>query len=379
MLSNLVIHIGDPKNGSSSIQNSLAQGLWQCDSRTIQMSNLRNEVALAKSLRRKGDADNRNARFAELAEWARASEADYGVVSSEFFSQIQPEALAEALDEHLPEYAGKVRILAYVRPHAERFVSTYAQRVKTGLFVRDMPLLLSGLSSDLSLNYHRRFSAWKAVFGEKFSLRPFVRDALNNNDVVYDFFNFVLEGAHFSLKDPGVANRSLGLQQIAAMRAFQKTLIRHKVSRNVRAVMGGAIAHCVGEITSAEGEKLTLDRALLEKVDEFFRDDARKTDSTFFNTPWLESSLDKSMTKAISEPKSTRPRDQLSPEQIQEVEYLAVRCATVIDDNPKIWRAANNVLRGYEAEAERIPLNENEKLAQEKAIVLCRETSRLIA
>lgn len=379
MIKNLVVHIGDPKNGSSSIQNALAKGLWKCDSRTIEMSPNRNEVNLAKSLRKTGDIEVRDSRFATLADWARNSDADFGIVSSEFFSQIQPERLREALEKHLPELLSDIRIVAYVRPHAERFVSTYAQRVKTGLYVRDMRPLLTALSTDLALNYHPRFSSWKNVFGDAFTLRPFVRDALQNNDVVADFFHFILEGEPFTLQDPGVANRSLGVQQIAAMRAFQKTLIRQEVSKNVRAVLGGAIGHCVGEISIGKVEKLYLDKSMLGKVEAYFRKDARDTDSAFFDSPWLENAMDRTLAKAVDEVQSTRSRDHHDLKKIAEIENLAVSCATVIGNRPKIWRAANNVLRGYEAEAERITLTDQEKLAQEKAITLCREAARLIA
>ncbi|GGA07139.1 hypothetical protein [Neptunicoccus cionae] len=222
MIKNLVIHIGDPKNGSSSIQDAVARGLWKCEAKTIAQSHFRNEVGLAKSVRRKASIEMREKRFSALSEWALNTEADYGVVSSEFFSQVRPEIFKEVLTEYLPEFVENMRILAYVRPHADRFVSTYAQRVKNGMFVRDMAPLLNTLSTDSALNYHSRFSDWKDSFGERLTVRPFIRDALNDNDVVSDFFHFVLEGTPFALRDPGITNRSLNVSQIAAMRVFRE-------------------------------------------------------------------------------------------------------------------------------------------------------------
>lgn len=379
LINNLVIHIGDPKNGSTSIQKTLAEALWQSGNRSVVLSPNRNEVALGKAMRKNAGPNEKAKRFPELADWARSADADYGVVSSEFLTRAKPREFKEALDQYLPEFSENCRIVAYVRPHADRFVSTYAQRVKMGLFVQDMAPLFDTMGADRFLTYHKRFTRWRSVFGERFVLRPFVREGLRDQDVVSDFLHIVLEGEPFTLQQADNANQSLGVRQIAGMRVFQNTLITEGVPKVLRTIIGGAVGYSVGHVPGAKDEKLALDRSLMEQVDRRFRADARQTDDTFFDSPWLENALDRSLEKARPEPQSTQPLDHLTSGKIKEIEQIAKDCVTRAEGTPKIWRAVNSVLRGYVDPQEAENLNANQRHARDRAVVLCEQAARLIA
>lgn len=258
-------------------------------------------------------------------------------------------------------------------------MSTYAHWVKMGLFVQDMAPLFDTMGAEKSLTYHKRFTRWKSVFGDRFILRPFVREGLRDQDVVSDFMHIVLEGEPFSLHQNNNVNQSLGVRQVAGMRVFQKTLIEQGIPKVLRTTIGGAVGYSVGHVPNRKDEKLELDQSLMEQVDRRFRADAQQTDSTFFNTPWLENALDRSLAKARPEPQSTRPQDHLTPERIKEIEQVAKHCVADAEGTPKVWRGVNSVLRGYVDPQEAENLNAKQRHTRDRAVVLCEQAAHLIA
>ena len=138
MTKSLVLHIGDPKTGSSSIQEVLRHKLWESSQATLNYPDQLNSFPLANALSDPKQADQRAERWGRLAEWLRASQADVAVVSAEQFFRVDPMVLLDTLTDFLPEYVENLRVIAYVRPHAGRLVSAFMQRCKAGLYQGDM-------------------------------------------------------------------------------------------------------------------------------------------------------------------------------------------------------------------------------------------------
>ncbi|MDR6263263.1 hypothetical protein [Roseobacter sp. N2S] len=346
MIEKLVFHIGDPKNGSSSIQSVLAERLWTCESRTLAPPPQKNAVSLANSLKADSTEQLRANLFGEVAQWAAQSDANYGVISSEFFSRMDPSKLQKALKEYLPDHVETARTIVYVRPYAERFVSTYAQRVKAGAFNEGLPQLLQLMKKGKTLKYYPLFSEWRAVFGDNFTLRPFLRSAMKNEDVVADFFHHVLEGAPFTLQKPELANQALYVKELAGMRAFQSVLIKQDIPRNLRAVVGGIIGRAIAQRPDRSGTKLALDRATAQDLADSFAKDAAKIDAAFFDDPLFQPALDAAVENALADPQSTQPKDHFPPDTIKEIRALAQQVSAQIKENPKMWRTTSKMMRG---------------------------------
>ena len=134
MTSDLVIHLGDRKTGSTSIQKTLTDGLWTSGSRSLYYTANGHNGPLAHALATGANADNIQQRFTNLGRRIarHAAKADVAVVSSEGFEDVSPKTLKMALEAYLPEYAGTVRLIAYVRPHGARVLSGYSEQIKRG-------------------------------------------------------------------------------------------------------------------------------------------------------------------------------------------------------------------------------------------------------
>jgi hypothetical protein len=97
MVKSLVLHIGDPKTGSSSIQEVLRAGLFQSPEVKVDSPGQLNSFPLANALSDKGQLQFREPRYKKLAEWLASSDADVGVISAEQFFRVDPSAVLLAL------------------------------------------------------------------------------------------------------------------------------------------------------------------------------------------------------------------------------------------------------------------------------------------
>ena len=88
-MTELVLHIGDPKTGSSSIQQALFQRKVQCEAVSLDYPAKLNAIQLANCMRRQGQRSYLDARFKEAAAWLNASQADVAVLSAEQFSSVK--------------------------------------------------------------------------------------------------------------------------------------------------------------------------------------------------------------------------------------------------------------------------------------------------
>ena len=86
----LILHIGDPKTGSSSIQQALFQRRVECETVSIDYPPKLNAIQLANSIRREAKTDEIESRFRAAADWLEASHADVAVLSAEQFASIDP-------------------------------------------------------------------------------------------------------------------------------------------------------------------------------------------------------------------------------------------------------------------------------------------------
>ena len=102
MAKTLVLHIGDPKTGTSSIQEVLLHRLFDSPKRSLTYPNQLNCFPLANAISDPDQTDERAARWGRTANWLRDSEADVAVISAEQFFRVDPQALKATLQEFVP-------------------------------------------------------------------------------------------------------------------------------------------------------------------------------------------------------------------------------------------------------------------------------------
>ncbi|RME96791.1 MAG: hypothetical protein D6773_16685, partial [Alphaproteobacteria bacterium] len=141
----LIFHIGDRKTGSTSIQNVFAQKQVRLKGRRVfypaQLSHnpLRQHFLAYDDPKDPAAHDRAVAAFEALAGRVRNARADFCLLSTETIESVDPAVFHKVLTTHFGDVADEVRIVGYVRPHAARFLSSFAERTKLGI-----PAVLKG-------------------------------------------------------------------------------------------------------------------------------------------------------------------------------------------------------------------------------------------
>ncbi len=323
MVGEIIFHLGDCKTGTTSVQATLAEGAWQTPAgpggamvggRDILYPAQFNHIPLAKTLSVPAEAPHQAARFAKVRTAFEGSQAAHGVISAEHFEFVDPEAVARAIDTHLP--GQNLRLIAYVRPHADRLVSTFAERAKKGLFQGDLAAMHARLLKDETLLYAPRFEKWRALFGTSFTLRPFVRDRLWQGDVVQDFFRFVLGREDFSITRETDQNESLSVEDIAMMRLVHGVIRkRHPGAemRHAQQSLGWYMADILGAMPQKGGTRPRMHAALAEAVVAAYAEDAAALDAAFFEGTPMSDALAGAPAKAVAKAQTFEAPDHFSP------------------------------------------------------------------
>jgi hypothetical protein len=244
----LILHIGGPKAGSTSVQAALRS------SRSLLR---RNRIAFARKKRRQSRQDpdalgvhslfyavhrggrprgDRN-RFATQEAYeafrgrqaaalhhflaAQARKGKHAIVSDEYLYQLDGETI-DRLARFL-EAAGHadVRVILYVREPASLFLSLAQQRLKADCRLAD--------PFSWHYPYLDYLDAWERVFPGRLEVRAFDRSALAGGSVVSDFAAYVCAvlglpaAALADLDAAGDANQSLSAEAMALLWTYQHT------------------------------------------------------------------------------------------------------------------------------------------------------------
>ena len=353
MVAEIVFHLGDCKTGTTSVQSVLAAGAWQTGAgpgADIVYPARFNHIPLAKTLSVPAEARFEAERFAKVRSAFDDSGAAHGVISAEHFEFVDPEKVAAAIEQHLPGYQGRIRLVAYVRPHADRLVSTFAERAKKGIFMKPLEAMHDRLAEDGLLFYTPRFEKWRALFGEAFTLRPFLRNSLYKGDVVQDFFAFLCRGEDFEITRPTEQNESLSVEDIAMMRAIHARIRRMGGPdlRPAQQAFGWYMADFLGATPRQQGTKPRLHRDLAGKVAATYAADAAALDAAFFEGTPMSDALAAAPDKAVAEAQSFEAEDHFSPDDLRSFDIWAQFLTRVIASDPEhfMWAVRPDDQRG---------------------------------
>ena len=319
MVSEIVFHLGDPKTGSTSIQDTLRTENWICPQTRIIYPARINHIDLAKSLAPEAAFWAKSFKFRGVARRISGSDADIAVISAEYFNRVDPKVLQAAIHKYLPKYADTIRLVAYVRPHADRLVSAFAERVKVGYFTGTLPELHASTKRTGTFMYNDRFLAWRAVFGARFTLRPMIRSELLHRCVVEDFLNFTFNGADFQLVEKIESNKSLSLEDLAMIRELHLVLRTKSHLEKTRTSVGLNMGRILASMPTQTGTKLRLPESLVQDVIETYALDAKRLDDAFFSGTPMTQALMAARDNSTAVVQSIKAEDNFDPNQLRAI------------------------------------------------------------
>ena len=308
MTRSLIVHLGDHKTGSTSIQQALAGQHFQSPKCKILFPRLQKGLVhhnnIVWSLIRPKQAEKRLPQFTALEQVIRESDADAAVFSAENLERVPPKVLRKTLEETMPDLLEDARLLVYVRPHAERLISSYAERIKQGLFMGSLLEFFEETREAGEFFYLGRLKRWAKVFPGQLTVRPMIRSELHKGDVVEDFFRFVTQGKPVKLKARPETNEKLCIEDLSILLELQK-YVKHlnRPSEPVRS-LGWRVGRMLAASREIPGTPLGLDADLAAQVQGCYSEDARMMDEMFFDGTPLSDRLAAAVQQATPE---TRP------------------------------------------------------------------------
>lgn len=320
----LVLHLGDHKTGSTSIQAALASGLVQAEGLRLCYprgpARRTHHNQLVRAMRRAADDADSAAEIARYAAEIRAARPDVTILSAESFEAIRPGLVRRTLARHLPEFTGRTRLVVYLRPHAERLVSSFAEQVKQGFFHGDLDAFLAAAREDGWLAYAPRLRRWRDVFGDALTVRPMVRSRLTDGDVVADFLACALPGLQVTRPDMSPQNTKPGVAHLAVLHALQAAVAplrgRGPGSFEPMKVLGWRAALMLAE-GPAPGPAPALHRVLAEALVAAYAEDAAAVDAEFLGgEPVMSAALAEAPARAVPAPQSLRLEDHFTPQTV---------------------------------------------------------------
>lgn len=342
----LIFHIGHHKTGSTSIQESFATGRVQVAGARILYPAQMNHNYLPRHFEaygKSGQAPRGTAArpgLTEIATMLQAGGFDYAVLSGEEFEQVEPEAFAAVLRAVLLPHVDEAAVICYVRPHAARLLSSYAEQVKLGVYSGGLDAFLTRITTGKRLLYAPQMAAWSAVFGAQFQARPMVRDLMEAGSVVQDFARLAFgPQAEITVAEGGTANETLCLEDLVMLRHIQDHLQAH--TRPLRHAMGWTLAMALAQSRrNGPGTRLALSRGQAEAIRLAYHEDARALDAGIFAaTPVMLRELDRAVDQALPEPQSMEPSDHFPADELRHVSVLADLLADMLHKDSDGWRS----------------------------------------
>lgn len=323
----LILHVGDHKTGSTTIQNAFAAHRVRLKGRkllypgNLNHNYLREHMSALDRTGKDKAGKQGQPNVARLRQMIEQTDADFILLSGESFEGFDPAALKALLQQHFAPLVREIRIIAYVRPHASRLLSTYAEQCKIGWYSGSLDAFFAKASKRFA--YHPRLAAWRSQFGNGFIVRPMIRDELRNGDILEDFIVSAFGDGEYDVQPVRASNESLGLEDLVMLRHVQSHL--KKIGKGAKLGLGWDFAAHAGALPSPRAQtRLQLHRALTERIQQSYEADAQKIDAAFFDNRGLfVQALDQAVSAALPEPQSLAPCDYFSPEELRNMSVLA--------------------------------------------------------
>ena len=226
----IVIHIGLPKSGSTSIQSFLTTNEGELRRLSIDFLRVgrvprKQHFNIAHELKGTKDKfDRKLGTVSEIRKYISRCVENTVVLSSESFEWV-PEKRIQYLREQFSGLGRDIRIIVYIRLLEKLVPSSYSQKVRHGYSTYDFDEFFEIRMREPRTNYFESIRRWGEVFGwENLRVRLLDPRYLLNGDLIDDF----LDAAGLDLSAPrlrrlpklGQRNEASGWRVLEAIRGF---------------------------------------------------------------------------------------------------------------------------------------------------------------
>jgi hypothetical protein len=226
----IILHIGLPKSGSTTIQSFLEANQEPLRTLSIDYTRVgrhRQKAHHTLSFELKGwngRMNPRAGRLAEVAGDARNSGHRLTIMSSELLSDLKPHQI-RFLAQALAPAEQPFRIVVIMRDQLSAIVSLYSQKTRYGKKTFDFDQFFSGFIKSMKFDQFDVVDRWVSVFGwESMRVRVLNEALLVNGDLIDDFFTAIDVDPHMpqiiSLQRQPNVNESAGWKTSEAVRAL---------------------------------------------------------------------------------------------------------------------------------------------------------------
>ncbi len=310
MVKSLVVHVGDPKTGTTAIQEILHSGSYVQAGPSLYYGERLNANALGQRLKEQRVHSNPElvGRWTQHLNCYNESAADIGILSGETLARVKPAHLKQMLHETIDVKAENIKIVIYLRPHVDALCSRYVQNVKTGQFSGDIEQFY--FLQNLYVRYAKRVERWLKVFGDNLFVFPYIDECLKNSDVVYDFFSKALGIDDVSFESSTQFNRSPSLRELSAIRYYYIKLYGEQINEIRSFRVHGKPRVKLDELLREEREKhsgeneIKLHKGLWEKIAVELRQDSESLDRILNTNGLYTRELERAGETAIDAPQS---------------------------------------------------------------------------
>lgn len=341
----LILHIGDHKTGSTTLQNAFATGqVFLGDARILYPTNLNHNYLLGAF---RAEAAGQTSFFvprpgrpdlASLRAQIETTDADYILISGEQFENLEAADFKRVTDRWFADIVDRIRVVAYARPHAQRFISNFVELVKIGAIEGGLEDYLERILETGRYHFATRFGYWREAYGDDFILRPMIQQQLYNGSVVDDFVHHAFDKRPFRLGEFAIDNQSTGLSELMFLKFIQDRFDQNQ--KFLRHTMAREIVRYMGMFSQGKtSDRLRLHQALAVDLRAIYWEDACALDKAFFGGEALfQEALEEACEAATPEPASLEPKDYFTAEELR---YLTALREILWDamQTPKNWSA----------------------------------------
>lgn len=231
-MATLVLHIGYPKTGTSSLQVALTGNRARLRNLGIDYLDYgagfarwgrsrfdpakANHLDLAYTLLLDNAVGDREEIWSHVRTWVLENEHRFAVISGELFCELAEHQVIR-LRRYL--HGVDVKVLVWLRPQAEAILRRYLHAVKSGFAVASFPDFFRQEMRSGRYDYDRVLARWE-VFGKGMvEARVYDRAAFAGGDIFSDFMHALdIDPDDVEIERPGDLNPTLGVRGYGLMR-----------------------------------------------------------------------------------------------------------------------------------------------------------------
>lgn len=239
----VIIHVGDHKAGSTSIQSGLTRGDVNLNNGKLcyplPSGRYGHNYAAHKftgSISQRWSPDT--APLVKMAKLARSCSPDLTIFSAEGFEAANPYKVRRAFERDLLIPADKIDVFCLLRPHNARLCATLAEHIKCGSASPDPMKDLNRLRR-YWVGYAARCLIWSAAFGDRYRVSPFLRSEMANENPLSEMFARTIGLDVVTIHAQTHANKSLSTEDLMRIHFIQQGLRdlpkwdRHKIGWSI--------------------------------------------------------------------------------------------------------------------------------------------------